>query len=144
MAGRALTFILLARKGFRSNLLLLPAARSPAARVIFPGAERPVLRGRSSWMNVRFASSGGSDGEEKEEGGEKEGESDGEDGGSFEALIPAVAKHHAITQVTIPDNFPEIPVLPVSRNPIFPRFVRMLEVRAQMNPHRFAALNCHC
>lgn len=79
-------------------------------------------------MVLRSASGGSGGDEEGKEKGEKEGESDGEDGTEFEALIPAGAKHHAITQVTVPDNFPEVPMLPVSRNPIFPRFVRMLEV----------------
>lgn len=37
-------------------------------------------------------------------------------------------QQHAIAPVSIPDIFPEVPVLPVSRNPIFPKFVKLLEV----------------
>ena len=34
----------------------------------------------------------------------------------------------ALAPITIPDVLPEIPVLAVSRNPLFPRFVKMVEV----------------
>ena len=33
-----------------------------------------------------------------------------------------------LAPITIPDVLPEIPVLAVSRNPLFPRFVKMIEV----------------
>ena len=35
----------------------------------------------------------------------------------------------ALAQVIVPDVFPEVPVLPVHRNPVFPRFVKMMEVQ---------------
>lgn len=34
----------------------------------------------------------------------------------------------ALAQVMVPDVFPEVPVLPVHRNPVFPRFVKMMEI----------------
>ena len=34
----------------------------------------------------------------------------------------------ALAQVIVPDVFPEVPLLPVHRNPVFPRFVKMMEV----------------
>ena len=34
----------------------------------------------------------------------------------------------ALAQVMVPDVFPEVPLLPVHRNPVFPRFVKMMEV----------------
>ena len=34
----------------------------------------------------------------------------------------------ALAQVVVPDVFPEVPLLPVHRNPVFPRFVKMMEV----------------
>lgn len=34
----------------------------------------------------------------------------------------------ALAQVLVPDVFPEVPILPVHRNPVFPRFVKMMEV----------------
>jgi Lon-like ATP-dependent protease len=33
-----------------------------------------------------------------------------------------------LTQIAVPDVFPEVPLIPVHRNPVFPRFVKMLEV----------------
>ena len=34
----------------------------------------------------------------------------------------------ALAPITVPDLLPEIPVLALSRNPLFPRFVKMVEV----------------
>ena len=90
------------------------------------------------WQGVRYLSElGGGDGEgegEEGEGDEKSAESGVESGGeehedemSLEAIVP---KQHAIAPVSVPDNFPEVPILAISRNPIFPRFVKMLEVSA--------------
>lgn len=71
-------------------------------------------------------------------GGEEDGEgkpsdeteSDGDE--SLSLLSPQVVKQYAIAPVSVPDKFPELPVLPISRNPIFPRFVKMLEVSVCM------------
>ena len=79
---------------------------------------------RNHYVSLRHYSSAGGDGEE---GGE-EVEHD-EDDSDLEGLLPAKIHQHAIASVSIPDNFPEVPVLAISRNPIFPRFVKMLEVR---------------
>ena len=38
-------------------------------------------------------------------------------------------QQQAIAPVSIPDIFPEVPLLPVSRHPVFPKFVKMIEVR---------------
>lgn len=78
-----------------------------------------------------FSSS--SAGDEGDEAGEKkptdEQESDGHsDGDESLGLLAPVVKQYAVAPVSIPDRFPEVPVLPISRNPIFPRFVKMLEV----------------
>lgn len=89
-------------------------------------------------MRRHFSSSGKEDegGEEKEsEGGgnEEEGtvKEDLEDCESLDLEMLPLARHHAIAPVNIPDHFPEVPVLPISRNPLFPRFVKMLEVCLQ-------------
>lgn len=37
-------------------------------------------------------------------------------------------KQTALAKVIIPDEFPDVPLLTVPRSPIFPRFVKMLEV----------------
>ena len=90
-------------------------------------SQRPTLRHQLAVVRVYSSSSVGDEGDE--EGEEKkpadEQESDGDENLS---LLPPVVKQYAIAPVSIPDRFPEVPVLPISRNPIFPRFVKMLEV----------------
>ena len=85
-----------------------------------------------------FSSSSAGDG--GDEAGEKkpteEQESDGQSDGdeSLGPLAPIV-KQYAVAPVSIPDRFPEVPVLPISRNPIFPRFVKMVEVCLHAEVH---------
>lgn len=70
------------------------------------------------------------EGKQKAEEGREGGE--GERGGGEEHLdleILPVPRHHAIAPVDVPNLFPGVPVLPISRNPLFPRFVKMLEAR---------------
>ena len=85
---------------------------------------------------VRVYSSSSEDGEGRDgvTGEEEEGE-----GQLGIELLPA-ARQHAIAPVSIPDNFPEVPVLAISRNPIFPRFVKILEVRLQYVVYQYTAL----
>ena len=90
-----------------------------------------------------FSSS--SAGDEGEEGGEEkpadEQESDGDE--SLGLLAPIV-KQFAVAPVSIPERFPEVPVLPISRNPIFPRFVKMLEVWMHAEVHFMNFYNTCC
>ena len=67
--------------------------------------------------------------EEAESEGVAEGEEEEKDGGLVGGVVH---QQYALAPVAIPDVFPEVPVLPVSRNPIFPKFVKMLEVRVQI------------
>ena len=82
------------------------------------------------WMRgcvrVYTTSSDGGDGGD----GEKEDDegSDSESEGSLGIELLPAAVQHAIAPVSIPENFPEVPMLAITRNPIFPRFVKMLEV----------------
>ena len=102
-------------------------------------APQVFIKGRSSnYISIKqrpylvvsqaySSSSGGDEGEGGEEkpaaGEEQESEGDGSLG-----LLAPVVKQYALAPVSIPDRFPEVPVLPISRHPIFPRFVKMLEV----------------
>lgn len=47
-------------------------------------------------------------------------------------------QQNALAPVSIPDVFPVVPVLPISRNPIFPKFVKILEVRRGQLGHTFS------
>ncbi|KAM4052265.1 lon protease homolog, mitochondrial isoform 2-T2 [Anomaloglossus baeobatrachus] len=66
-------------------------------------------------------------------GGQNDGENS-EDGAGGGAEAPIVT---ALTPLLVPDVFPNVPVIPVSRNPVFPRFVKILEVK---NPNLVALL----
>lgn len=39
----------------------------------------------------------------------------------------------ALTPLVVPEVFPNVPVIAVSRNPVFPRFVKIIEVRADIH-----------
>ena len=41
---------------------------------------------------------------------------------------PSSSKGGPLSDITIPDDFPEVPVLSLSRHPLFPKFVKLLEV----------------
>jgi len=43
--------------------------------------------------------------------------------------ITADPTQGALASTAVPEVFPVVPVIPVQRNPVFPRFVKMLEVR---------------
>ncbi|XP_053318178.1 lon protease homolog, mitochondrial [Spea bombifrons] len=81
----------------------------------------------------------GDDGVESGGSGEDEGGSGGDEGGSSgvesaEYTAPLVT---ALTPLIVPEVFPNVPVIAVSRNPVFPRFVKIIEVK---NPNLMAVL----
>ena len=78
-------------------------------------------------------SEGGDSGEDGEEGSVTEVD-------VGESLEPGVGGEsfglqQAIASVSVPETFPEVPVIAVARNPIFPRFVKMLEVHTHTHTH---------
>ena len=63
-------------------------------------------------------------------GGVGEG-GDGEDPSDMEPEIPAFNQPPnltAIAPMTVPEYWPKVPVIAVKRNPVFPRFIKMIEV----------------
>ncbi|KAL6087577.1 hypothetical protein STEG23_011382 [Scotinomys teguina] len=64
--------------------------------------------------------SGGSGGDETSEGGAEDGAAaGGGDGPVVTALAP----------MTVPDVFPHLPLIAITRNPVFPRFIKIVEVK---------------
>uniref|UniRef100_F7GCD7 Lon protease homolog, mitochondrial n=2 Tax=Ornithorhynchus anatinus TaxID=9258 RepID=F7GCD7_ORNAN len=65
-------------------------------------------------------------------GGEDEADAGGEDygggggGGGGGGEGPTMT---ALTPMTIPDVFPHVPLIAVARNPVFPRFIKIIEVK---------------
>lgn len=64
------------------------------------------------------------------EGGAEEGAA-GSGGGAGEG--PVIT---ALTPMTIPDVFPHLPLIAVTRNPVFPRFIKIIEVTGRPPPAR--------
>lgn len=97
-----------------------------------------LVSGRRLCSSSNGKESDGEEGNEEEEGDEEEEEENEGEGKTQEDSIEDLEggesmgldmlRHHAIAPINIPDEFPEVPVLPITRNPVFPRFVKMLEV----------------
>ena len=109
---------------------LSPSVRAPhrscnSNYVSFTRQKQPICQQLAVLQAYSSSSEGDEDGEAEEKKPADEQESDGDE--SLGLLAPVV-KQYAVAPLSIPDRFPEVPVLPISRNPIFPRFVKMLEV----------------
>ncbi|XP_071969945.1 lon protease homolog, mitochondrial isoform X2 [Engystomops pustulosus] len=88
-------------------------------------------RGSGAFSGDDGAHSGAS-GEDEEGNSGESGAGDGEGGAAPGAPIMT-----ALTPLIVPELFPNVPVIPVSRNPVFPRFVKIIEVK---NPNLVALL----
>ncbi|XP_036898542.1 lon protease homolog, mitochondrial [Sturnira hondurensis] len=95
--------------------------RSPTAAGQWRGLWEGNSRGSSS------DGSGGafSGGEDPPEGGAEDGAA-GAGGSSGSGEGPIIT---ALTPMTIPDVFPHLPLIAVTRNPVFPRFIKIIEVK---------------
>ena len=71
------------------------------------------------------ASNGGDDGNESD-GGESDVEGEIHDSGSQE--FPNMQM--ALAPMTVPEEWPNVPVIAIKRHPVFPRFIKMIEVCA--------------
>ncbi|XP_055227345.1 lon protease homolog, mitochondrial isoform X2 [Gorilla gorilla gorilla] len=87
----------------------------------------PAIGGQ--WRGFWEASSRGggafSGGEDASEGGAEEG-AGGAGGSAGGGEGPVIT---ALTPMTIPDVFPHLPLIAITRNPVFPRFIKIIEVK---------------
>ncbi|PNJ18372.1 LONP1 isoform 7 [Pongo abelii] len=87
----------------------------------------PAIGGQ--WRGFWEASSRGggafSGGEDASEGGAEEG-AGGAGGNAGGGEGPVIT---ALTPMTIPDVFPHLPLIAITRNPVFPRFIKIIEVK---------------
>ncbi|XP_006896431.1 PREDICTED: LOW QUALITY PROTEIN: lon protease homolog, mitochondrial [Elephantulus edwardii] len=96
---------------------LAAAGRSPGA----PGQWRGLWEGSN-----RGGGSGSFSGsEDASEGGAEDGAA-GPGGSAGGGEGPVIT---ALTPMTIPDVFPHLPLIAVTRNPVFPRFIKIIEVK---------------
>ena len=133
MAARSLQCCryLLFEASLRSNQLLISAARGvpPCAYAL----GRPhVLSAWSTKLSWQGSSKGGrwfSSSSAEDEGSDGKAEGEGEEAKEQEEeeMEEDFVQQSALAPLSIPDNFPEVPVLAITRNPIFPKFVKMLE-----------------
>ncbi|XP_039734392.1 lon protease homolog, mitochondrial isoform X2 [Pteropus medius] len=82
---------------------------------------------RGLWEANNRSGGGGSfsGGEDASEGGAEDGAA-GAGGSSGGGESPVIT---ALTPMTIPDVFPHLPLIAVTRNPVFPRFIKIIEVK---------------
>ncbi|XP_041086688.1 lon protease homolog, mitochondrial [Polyodon spathula] len=59
-----------------------------------------------------------------DDGAESGGSSGGEEGG--DGVAPSMT---ALTTMSVPEVFPNVPLIAVTRNPVFPRFIKIIEVK---------------
>lgn len=79
---------------------------------------------RGLWEANSRGGSGGGGGEDAPEGGVEDG-APGAGGSAGGGEGPVIT---ALTPMTIPDVFPHLPLIAVTRNPVFPRFIKIIEV----------------
>ncbi|XP_070604039.1 lon protease homolog, mitochondrial [Erythrolamprus reginae] len=87
---------------------------------------RFLLGGRSSsGYSSSGSSSGSEDNLEGSEGGggfSGSGDSSGSDSGGSTVVT-------ALAPLVVPEHVPHVPLIPISRNPVFPRFIKIIEVK---------------
>ena len=142
MAARSLQYCrsLLFEASLRSNQLLTAAARGVPERACAPGPSRLLgawcakISWRGGWRGGgRWFSSSSAEGEDSEDEAEEEGERD-----------EVNVEQSALAAVSIPDSFPEVPILAITRNPIFPKFVKMLEASWILHSNLFSGVLSYC
>ncbi|KAG8126776.1 hypothetical protein E2320_021866 [Naja naja] len=118
--------------GLRRPFPSAPSVAGPWVARAPSGAPQPeeeqrffLLGGRSSSGYSSSSSSNGEDNLEGSEGGgglPGSGDSSGSDSGG-----PTVVT--ALAPLMVPEHVPHVPLIPISRNPVFPRFIKIIEVK---------------
>ncbi|XP_015506951.1 lon protease homolog, mitochondrial-like [Parus major] len=124
---------------------------APAAAVPAPlGSAPPPRASFSAGSRWHQRSPGGLPGGDALEGG---GEDSGGGGGGSADSGGAGPVITALTPLLVPEHFPNVPLIAVTRNPVFPRFIKIIEVscRRALGPRAGARLrwpglgrSCRC
>ncbi|XP_075935368.1 lon protease homolog, mitochondrial [Anarhichas minor] len=96
-----------------------------------------VLRGQTDFLTPTsrpymiqdrmFGNRVGDAGFSGEDGGDSAGSGGEESGG--DGGVPYGPQMTALTPMMVPEVFPNVPLIAVSRNPVFPRFIKIIEVK---------------
>jgi len=62
------------------------------------------------------------------DGAESSGGAEDESGGDEGPYSPPPPQMSALTTMLVPEVFPNVPLIAVNRNPVFPRFIKIIEV----------------
>ncbi|XP_041861889.1 lon protease homolog, mitochondrial [Melanotaenia boesemani] len=90
---------------------------------VFTSTSRPfIVQGRM------YGNRGSAAGFSGEDGGESAGSGGEESGGDGGAPYTG-PQMTALTPMMVPEVFPNVPLIAVSRNPVFPRFIKIIEVK---------------
>uniref|UniRef100_A0A8C9LD19 Lon protease homolog, mitochondrial n=1 Tax=Pavo cristatus TaxID=9049 RepID=A0A8C9LD19_PAVCR len=103
----------------------LPAAASSVSPTAPPGPAPPPRAALSTaprWQRWSSGGLAGGDGLEGGGGGEESGGGGGADPGGSAPVMTA------LTPLMVPEHFPNVPLIAVTRNPVFPRFIKIIEV----------------
>ena len=94
----------------------------------FSGGQDVLPRGYPHIIPSRaYGSQGSGAAFSGDNGGESSG-SGGEESGGDGSMPYNEAQMTALTPMMVPDVFPNVPLIAVSRNPVFPRFIKIIEV----------------
>lgn len=95
----------------------VPRSSAPPARATFSTGPR--------WHQRSPGGLAGGDALEGGGGGEEGGGGGGADAGGAGPVMTA------LTPLMVPEHFPNVPLIAVTRNPVFPRFIKIIEVRGR-------------
>ncbi|KAJ7986643.1 hypothetical protein DPEC_G00342010 [Dallia pectoralis] len=95
-----------------------------AGEVSFLGCTGSAMCNQARCFGNRGSVSGG----DGEDGSESSGSGGDESGGDTGAQYHS-AQMTALTPMLVPEVFPNVPLIAVSRNPVFPRFIKIIEVK---------------
>lgn len=133
----------------RRGYFLVSAAKRAHSRSYFIGSKQDLSSIFSSWRrgnllaNIERSLATSKDGEDEDNEGDEKKEMEGvsssgkvdrheEEEEEEEELDlvphPFSRRNGSLAEVTVPEDFPEVPVLALSRQPLFPKFVKILEV----------------
>lgn len=110
----------------RSRDCLSAARRSASLTDRWSGGGSAGSGGLTGGCQTRSVFGNRSSGFSGEDGAESSGAADGDGGDEAPDSPPQMS---ALTPMLVPEVFPNVPLIAVNRNPVFPRFIKIIEVK---------------
>ena len=128
-------------QNFSKRCYFLDSQGGAHRSLFFAGARRDLNSILSRWRNLdrpshvqrgqvrAFSSDGDEGGEGSEESHEVHAEIEEEEENLTDLIPhPSSSRGGSLSDIAVPDDFPEVPLISLSRHPLFPKFVKLLEV----------------